>query len=537
MTVIFLGTSLVVAGEANSLTFKKGEKKSFDKADIEGLSSTNMTKEEKKAYDKDQAQADSKNIFQMDWRQSKEDDHWGSFRSSIFHNELISGSKFPSVGTASSQFDGVYKYDFKCQGSEVGHRSPWDGSKFLIRKGVIENNRGGAGRIKMTFGSIDENGQFLMKFFRSSGGNRYTGRDYLFSGNLSQGSMDKFQNRHLSGNFYGFAYKHPVKGGERDDGKYRYDLGCVGFLEKVEDISEMAEAKSIDSKSFIIKSRNPVDAWSLLNNEGNELDVELKIIAEKEIKTKGVVIVLPSSGPDMSDEEYYAEHFTKMGFATAILYGAEPRYSSKFSTSYTSYMQARDAAAAIEFLGKKFGLGKIVAIAGSSQGSLAALRTVMKPYKETYPSLAKISHVIMFNGACPDVLEVPINKNVKIITLNGRSDNAIPPSVCANMKKSSKASITALTYDGSHHFESPFYRQGVSDGKHLLANCAITVHDNLDESVKVRVTGKTKRLSKGGSYDAYRNWLISNCLGTGTKEGYVEESAKKMWKDLELFLK
>ena len=58
----------------------------------------------------------------------------------------------------------------------------------------------------------------------------------------------------------------------------------------------------------------------------------------------------------MKDEEYYALAFNEMGYASVVLYGAEPRFSSKFSTAYTSYMQARDAIAALDLLQKKYGL-------------------------------------------------------------------------------------------------------------------------------------------------------------------------------------
>ena len=41
------------------------------------------------------------------------------------------------------------------------------------------------------------------------------------------------------------------------------------------------------------------------------------------------------------------KHLMKWGTLVCRLYGAQPRYSSKFS-KYTSYMQARDAIAALD---------------------------------------------------------------------------------------------------------------------------------------------------------------------------------------------
>ena len=497
-----------------------------------------LTKAEKKEYQKDQARAEQKNIFQYDWSEVAGDDSWGSFKSPHFHSELVSGKNFPPIGVASNAFDGVYKYDYQCNGDKIGSRSPWDGSKFFIKNGTIGNDRGGAGRIKMEFGTVDEQGRFLMKFYRlSPGGKKYTGRDYLFTGQLGTGSTKKFKNRHLAGNFYGFSYGRPVAGGEKDDGKFRYSLGCVGFLEKIGELSQLVEAEKFDGLSIVLKSRNPKDAWDLLQDQGDEIYIKIKISGSNVQIKNGFVVVLPSSTPDMKDEEYYAQAFNEMGYASVVVYGAKPRFSSKFSTAYTSYMQARDAIAALNLLEKKYGLGDLVAIAGSSQGSLAALRTSMLPYAGTFPNLSKVSHVIMINAACPDSLEVPLSQNAKIITFNGRSDNALPPEICSNMKASSNGDITNVVYDGGHHFESPFFTKGISDGKHLLANCAIAVHENLEESAMIRSTGEIKRLIKGKSHQEFSNWIIENCLGSGTVEGYEETSAKQMWADLKVFLR
>ena len=108
----------------------------------------------------------------------------------------------------------------------------------------------------MKFGEVDSQGRFLMKFFRiSPGGKKYTGRDFVFSGQLGTEAANKFKNRHLAGNFFGFGYQQPVAGGERDDGKFRYTLGCVGFLEKVGELSDIVKAKPFEGLSIVVKSR------------------------------------------------------------------------------------------------------------------------------------------------------------------------------------------------------------------------------------------------------------------------------------------
>ena len=130
-----------------------------------------MTQKERKAYRKDKSRAAQLRLLQTDWRKVKEDDSYASFRSQTFHSELTGGEKFNQVRAVPS-FDGVYKYDFQCNGAEVGEQSPWDGSSFIIRNGVIDNDRGGAGRIAVEFGTVDKDGTFLLKFFRQSPGSK-----------------------------------------------------------------------------------------------------------------------------------------------------------------------------------------------------------------------------------------------------------------------------------------------------------------------------------------------------------------------------
>ena len=54
----------------------------------------------------------------------------------------------------------------------------------------------------------------------------------------------------------------------------------------------------------------------------------------------------------MDDEEYYARKLRKLGLATAVVYGADPRYTSKFSARYTSNMIVRDVAETIRGVGE-----------------------------------------------------------------------------------------------------------------------------------------------------------------------------------------
>ena len=72
-----------------------------------------------------------------------------------------------SAGNAqsSSKYDGAYTYTHFCKGDD---NSKFDGSQFIIKNGVISNDRGGGGRwiIKKEF-KIDDEGKlkFKHKFF------------------------------------------------------------------------------------------------------------------------------------------------------------------------------------------------------------------------------------------------------------------------------------------------------------------------------------------------------------------------------------
>ena len=110
----------------------------------------------------------------------------------------------------------------------------------------------------------------------------------------------------------------------------------------------------------------------------------------------------------MDDELYYEKQVSKHGYATAIVYGAEPRYQKKFTGSYTSSMILYDAIATIDEISKQYGKLKEVILIGSSTGSLAIFKAGWQDLRNNYPSLNLITKGFMINAACPDVSEVKI---------------------------------------------------------------------------------------------------------------------------------
>ena len=67
----------------------------------------------------------------------------------------------------SNAFDGVYTFSHVCFNKKTGEQWPgnwFDGSKFIIKKGKISNNRGGAGRYIIDVESrIDQKGTIYIK--------------------------------------------------------------------------------------------------------------------------------------------------------------------------------------------------------------------------------------------------------------------------------------------------------------------------------------------------------------------------------------
>ena len=80
------------------------------------------------------------------------------FSIHLFFNSNVIASE------ANSKFDGIYTYTHFCDGEDS---SKYDGSQFIINKGILSNNRGGGGRwiIKKKF-KVKKNGKLKFKGIR-----------------------------------------------------------------------------------------------------------------------------------------------------------------------------------------------------------------------------------------------------------------------------------------------------------------------------------------------------------------------------------
>lgn len=422
-----------------------------------------------------------------------------------------------SAGNAqsSSKYDGAYTYTHFCKGDE---NSKFDGSQFIIKNGVISNDRGGGGRwiIKKEF-KIDDEGKLKFKGVRKD-------RKYTVKGKLI------IEGESITGKLS--AKRHPKNSGGSSK-------KCEMVFKRVGDVPEKISFK--DSREIIeinILSKNTNDDIALLNDEGKDQEVRVELRNLESI-SNGLIIVVPSSTPNMEDELYYEKQVSEFKYATAIVYGAEPRYQKKFTGSYTSSMILYDAISTINKVSEKFGKLKEVVIMGSSTGSLAVFKSGWQDLRDKYPVLNLITVGFMINAACPDKSDAKYNDNIKMYAINGKQDESTPPWTCKNLKNSSNnPNLHLLTYSGGHHFESAMYPPSKYDmnSMHALPTCSLNYKANLHQIIKRRDGSIEWDGEKKGYKKKQKKWFNKHCIDKGTLQGYEEYGAKNFWADVKAII-
>ena len=340
-----------------------------------------------------------------------------------------------AVGKPSSKYDGVYTFSDYCRGSK--NSNAYDGSQFIIKDGMVTNDRGGAGRwtLDEKKSRVDDKGKIYIK------GERRNNKS-IITGNLNDDekkhSVYQFK-RKVGGKsqYYGDKKYGNLKMKRKYKGDSDY-VPCVINLKRIGDVPKKVVSKD-DRKvtEITITSKNTNDDLTLLNDQGKDEKIRVELRNLDSI-SNGLIIVVPSSTPNMDDEIYYEKQVSKYGYATAIVYGAEPRYQKKFTGSYTSSMILYDAIATIEEVTKLHGTTKEVILIGSSTGSLAIFKAGWQDLRDKYPSMNLITMGFMINAACPDISEVNFSDKIKMFAINGQQDESTPPWVCKNLKDSSK---------------------------------------------------------------------------------------------------
>ena len=436
-------------------------------------------------------------------------------------NSSHAGIFFNKPKEPSDAFDGVFTFSHVCFNKKTGEQWPgnwFDGSRFIIKEGKVSNNRGGAGRYTIDVESrIDKKGTIYIK------GKRKKHNFYSFG---------KFNKK--------YKEQSIILKGMAGKGKPA-DKGSPCEL-KLTWASALKKSAKVDKSAMLeieYESKNTIEEIALLKSKGTKVEVKAQVRNIDRIKN-GIIIVVPSSTPNMSDELIYEEKIKDLNYASAIIYGADPRFSSKFSINYTSSMIMYNVIAFLAELEKKYPKPKNIILMGSSTGSLAIFKAAWQKYRDTFPIIQNISKVFMINAACPDIFDGELNSDIMIYAINGKEDDSTPGWVCKNLKTSKNYSkIVLLSYDGAHHFESENYDKTKfeAQGKHILPTCSINYKNNLHLVIKVRNSDKQRDAEIKGFNKEHREWVYKNCLKEGNYQGYDKKGAADFWQDVRSIIK
>ena len=201
---------------------------------------------------------------------------------------------------AISKFNGAYTYSHFCTNEP---EPKYDGSRFIIEDGVISNDKGGGGRWDIKKYKLNKKGNLSIQAQRKD-------RKYKIKGKLD------IEGQKIEGKLLAKRYS---KNGE-------YEKDCDIVFTKVGDLPEKISFDD-DRKVTEIKvtSKNVYHEISLLKDEGKKQKIRVEL-RNLDNLSNGLIIVLPSSTPNMDDEKFYEKQVSEFGFATAIVFGAEPRY-------------------------------------------------------------------------------------------------------------------------------------------------------------------------------------------------------------------
>ena len=173
----------------------------------------------------------------------------------------------------------------------------------------------------------------------------------------------------------------------------------------------------------------------LLFGRGAVRKVPVEIIAPHPNSTKPMVIILPSSTPDMRSEEYIAKELRKNGYNTAVVYSYGGIDSfEKFSSKLTSSAMTADlieTARELEFLG--FGINGYMGI-GTSRGAMSVMKAGLEPFRDMYHGAKLITHGVALNGPCYERLDkLKVSWDFSLLIANGEKDDSTPIAPCKKM--------------------------------------------------------------------------------------------------------
>lgn|GEM_PF-1818185 len=432
----------------------------------------------------------------------------------------------PEVGEPNSIFDGRYSFKHHCR-DDAELSSKYDGSNFIISGGRITNDHGGAGRYALDEAArIDARGNLIIEGVRRNS-------EFVIFGNLLDRN-DKYsissQSKSISGELSGYIRhrksSHPCIAGFKR----------IGDAPAPEGPDEQATVR--DKITVQVTSMNTQTENDLLSDTGDKVTVDVEIQNLEKISRNGLAIIVPSSTPNMKDEMYYAKKMREFGLATAIINGADPRFSSKFSARYTSSMIVRDMISTLDIVSQKLPEPKQIIVMGSSTGAYGVFKIAWKELRLKYPQLRQIDKAIMINAVCPERFESGWQTDVTIYTANGLEDDSTPAASCEALLKSRNfPNLKRLIYPGSHHFESPRYASKRQvDGMHLIPTCSLNINERLFTTIKRRDGTDSWETEKKGAGEDFYQWLGKTCVRRGHKQGYDPKGGEMFWSDVRLIV-
>jgi dienelactone hydrolase len=429
----------------------------------------------------------------------------------------------PQVGAPSPIFDGRYTFKHRCA-DDASLSSKFDGSSFIISAGRIANDLAGAGRYVLKEGArVDAKGNLLVEGTRRRSEFAIHGNLLSRRGVFSIASADKMVSGQLGGHII------------HNRGKPH---SCVAQFERIGDApvrSSVVGSDSSDAKLVIpVASRNTATDNDLLADIGSEISVKVEFQDLVKIAKNGLAIIVPSSTPNMEDELFYASKMREFGLATAIVHGAEPRFTTKFSLRYTSSMIVRDLVATLDIVSQNLPKPQQIVVLGSSTGAYALFKVAWAGLRDKYARLKQIDKAIMVNAVCPERFEGGWQTEVMIYAANGQEDDSTAAASCAGLVKfRALPNLRRLVYPGAHHFESPRYgptRQ--VDGMHIVPTCELHINDQLFTTLRRRDGTANWETANQGAGEAFYGWLGENCVRRGHKQGYDLTGGKMFWSDV-----
>ena len=294
---------------------------------------------------------------------------------------------------------------------------------------------------------------------------------------------------------------------------------CKVTLRKILKIVEAIDPSTRHMKINVV-SINPFNMPDLLFGRGAVRKVPVEIIAPHPNSTKPMVIILPSSTPDMRSEEYIAKELRKNGYNTAVVYSYRGIDSfEKFSSKLTSSAMTADlieTARELEFLG--FGINGYMGI-GTSRGAMSVMKAGLEPFRDMYHGAKLITHGVALNGPCYERLDkLKVSRDFSLLIANGEKDDSTPIAPCKKMVSMLDDNVKLYVHpNGWHHFfaPEPYMKKYYDDnGMHFINKCSVGLTHDMRATIQVRGTDTITVLTP----ENYKK-TTRPCIGYGAHYG------------------